>query len=128
MRLVGRFWHKRADVLARVENYVLTRIPEAIEVQIEDPSQLDGHDFPLHCVCVCVCVCVFVVSFSLFCRFLTVSLSVCTVELPADERDTFYQHVPFPHTRLVPYNYCVNFFTRLTAGNVRIYVNLTPIS
>ena len=30
------------DVLARVENYVLTRIPEAIEVQIEDPSQLDG--------------------------------------------------------------------------------------
>jgi len=41
VRLVGRFWHKRVDVLARVENYVLTRIPEAIEVQIEDPSQLD---------------------------------------------------------------------------------------
>ena len=30
-----------ADVLSRVENYVLTRIPEAIEVQIEDPAQLD---------------------------------------------------------------------------------------
>ena len=41
VRLVGRFWHKRADVLARVENYVLARIPEAIELQIEDPSQLD---------------------------------------------------------------------------------------
>ena len=30
-----------ADVLSRVENYVLTRVPEAIEVQIEDPAQLD---------------------------------------------------------------------------------------
>ena len=28
-------------MLARVENYVLARIPEAIELQIEDPSQLD---------------------------------------------------------------------------------------
>lgn len=50
VRLLGRFWHKRVDVLARVQNYVLTRIPEAIEVQIEDPSQLDGWH-----VCLCLC-------------------------------------------------------------------------
>jgi hypothetical protein len=42
VKLVGRFWHKRVDVLSRVENYVLARIPEAIEVQIQDPDQLDG--------------------------------------------------------------------------------------
>ena len=54
MRLVGRFWHKRVDVLARVENYVLTRIPEAIEVQIEDPAQLDGTYLSL-LACASVC-------------------------------------------------------------------------
>jgi hypothetical protein len=45
VKLVGRFWHKRVDVLSRVENYVLARIPEAIEVQIQDPDQLDGSGF-----------------------------------------------------------------------------------
>jgi hypothetical protein len=127
VRLVGRFWHKRADVLARVENYVLTRIPEAIEVQIEDPSQLDGHDFPLHCVCVCLFVCLLFLSLSsaVFSQCLSV---FGTIELPADEWDTFYQHVPFPHTRRVPHDYCVNLSTRLPAGNLRIYVNLTLFS
>mmetsp|Transcript_16041 Transcript_16041/g.32068 ORF Transcript_16041/g.32068 Transcript_16041/m.32068 type:complete len:173 (+) Transcript_16041:27-545(+) len=41
LRLEGRFWHKRADVLARVTNYLLTRIPEIVDVSIEDPAQLD---------------------------------------------------------------------------------------
>mmetsp|Transcript_22432 Transcript_22432/g.56082 ORF Transcript_22432/g.56082 Transcript_22432/m.56082 type:complete len:167 (-) Transcript_22432:85-585(-) len=41
LRLQGRFWHKRADVLARLENYLLMRLPELIEVSIEDPKQLD---------------------------------------------------------------------------------------
>ena len=31
------------DVLARVENYVKTRVPEIVEVSIEDPMQLDGN-------------------------------------------------------------------------------------
>ncbi|EKX46501.1 hypothetical protein GUITHDRAFT_152388 [Guillardia theta CCMP2712] len=43
VRLVGRFWHKRSDVLARVENYVKTRVPEIVEVSIEDPMQLDDN-------------------------------------------------------------------------------------
>ena len=43
---MGRFWHKRVDVLSRVENYVLTRIPEAIELQIQDPDMLDGPPAP----------------------------------------------------------------------------------
>ena len=41
-------------MLARVENYVLTRIPEAIEVQIEDPAQLDGTYLSL-LACASVC-------------------------------------------------------------------------
>ncbi len=66
VRLTGRFWHKRAgltksfqdlesamlnaiciitDVLARAANYLVTRIPEIVEVNIEDPSQLDGDLF-----------------------------------------------------------------------------------
>ncbi|KAJ1470706.1 hypothetical protein T484DRAFT_1641030, partial [Baffinella frigidus] len=40
--LSGRFWHKRVDVLARVANYLTTRIPEVVEVYIQDPEQLDG--------------------------------------------------------------------------------------
>ena len=74
-------------------------------------------------VCVCVCVCVLFLSLSS--AVFSVSLSVSgTIELPADERDAFYQHVPFPHTRRVPYDDCFN----LTAGNLRIYANLTLIS
>ncbi|KAE8098626.1 hypothetical protein FH972_016671 [Carpinus fangiana] len=39
--LKGRFWHKRSDVLARVANYLKQRIPEILEVDIEDEKQLD---------------------------------------------------------------------------------------
>ncbi|XP_024388853.1 uncharacterized protein [Physcomitrium patens] len=41
LRLSGRFWHTRSMVLARVANYLQKRIPEIVEVQIEDESQLD---------------------------------------------------------------------------------------
>ena len=41
LRLKGRFWHKRADVLARVAAYLRRRIPDIIEIDIEDDSQLD---------------------------------------------------------------------------------------
>lgn len=41
VRLSGRFWHKRSDVLMRVSSYVLERIPEAVDVGIEDEAQLD---------------------------------------------------------------------------------------
>ena len=44
VRFTGRFWHARADVLARIENYVLERIPEAVSVDIEDVAQLDDAD------------------------------------------------------------------------------------
>lgn len=39
--LKGRFWHKRSTVLARVGNYLKQRIPEILEVEIEDEKQLD---------------------------------------------------------------------------------------
>ncbi|XLS98070.1 hypothetical protein HN51_040805 [Arachis hypogaea] len=39
--LKGRFWHKRSDVVARVANYLKQRIPEILEVDIEDEKQLD---------------------------------------------------------------------------------------
>ncbi|RVW46223.1 hypothetical protein CK203_086712 [Vitis vinifera] len=39
--LRGRFWHKRSTVLARVANYLKQRIPEILEVDIEDEKQLD---------------------------------------------------------------------------------------
>ncbi|KAL5155563.1 hypothetical protein HKD37_19G054634 [Glycine soja] len=39
--LKGRFWHKRSTVLARVANYLKHRIPEILEVDIEDEKQLD---------------------------------------------------------------------------------------
>ncbi|KAF7818834.1 NifU-like domain-containing protein [Senna tora] len=39
--LKGRFWHKRSTVLARVGNYLKNRIPEILEVDIEDEKQLD---------------------------------------------------------------------------------------
>ncbi|GAV76631.1 hypothetical protein CFOL_v3_20104, partial [Cephalotus follicularis] len=39
--LKGRFWHKRSTVVARVGNYLKQRIPEILEVDIEDENQLD---------------------------------------------------------------------------------------
>ncbi|EPS66435.1 hypothetical protein M569_08346, partial [Genlisea aurea] len=39
--LSGRFWHKRSTVLARLGNYLKRRIPEIVEVEIEDEKQLD---------------------------------------------------------------------------------------
>ncbi|KAH7573105.1 hypothetical protein JRO89_XS03G0069900 [Xanthoceras sorbifolium] len=39
--LRGRFWHKRSTVLARLANYLKQRIPEILEVDIEDEKQLD---------------------------------------------------------------------------------------
>lgn len=44
VRLKGRFWHQRSRVVERLENYVLKRIPECIEVVIEDAQQLDDAD------------------------------------------------------------------------------------
>lgn len=41
LRLQGRFWHKKADVLARVAAYLQRRIPDIMEIDIEDESQLD---------------------------------------------------------------------------------------
>ncbi|KAH7387064.1 hypothetical protein KP509_16G003200 [Ceratopteris richardii] len=41
LRLSGRFWHQREVVLARLANYLQKRIPEIMDVQIEDESQLD---------------------------------------------------------------------------------------
>ncbi|XP_050218416.1 uncharacterized protein LOC126669116 [Mercurialis annua] len=39
--LKGRFWHERSLVLARLGNYLKQRIPEIVEVEIEDEKQLD---------------------------------------------------------------------------------------
>uniref|UniRef100_A0A7N0THY1 Uncharacterized protein n=1 Tax=Kalanchoe fedtschenkoi TaxID=63787 RepID=A0A7N0THY1_KALFE len=41
LRLRGRFWHERSLVLARLANYLKQRIPEILEVDIEDEKQLD---------------------------------------------------------------------------------------
>ncbi|KAL9411102.1 hypothetical protein AB3S75_044814 [Citrus x aurantiifolia] len=41
IRLRGRFWHKRSTVIARLANYLKQRIPEILEVDIEDEKQLD---------------------------------------------------------------------------------------
>ncbi|XP_021775263.1 uncharacterized protein LOC110739117 [Chenopodium quinoa] len=41
IRLRGKFWHKRSTVVARLENYLKQRIPEILEVDIEDEKQLD---------------------------------------------------------------------------------------
>jgi hypothetical protein len=40
IKLKGRFWHQRTTVLDRVANYLQQRIPEIIDVQVEDPWQL----------------------------------------------------------------------------------------
>ncbi|THU51991.1 hypothetical protein C4D60_Mb06t36900 [Musa balbisiana] len=41
IRLKGRFWHMRNTVLERISNYLKNRIPEILEVDIEDEKQLD---------------------------------------------------------------------------------------
>lgn len=41
IRLRGKFWHTRSMVLARLDNYLKQRIPEILEVDIEDEKQLD---------------------------------------------------------------------------------------
>eukprot|EP00977_Amphora_coffeiformis_P010112 scaffold2357_cov167-Amphora_coffeaeformis.AAC.20 len=40
VRLKGRFWHTRNTVLDRVSNYLQQRIPEIVDVDVEDPYQL----------------------------------------------------------------------------------------
>jgi len=40
LRLKGRFWHERTTVLERVSNYLQQRIPEIIDVTVEDEWQL----------------------------------------------------------------------------------------
>jgi hypothetical protein len=40
LRLKGRFWHERTTVLNRVASYLQGRIPEIIDVVVEDPWQL----------------------------------------------------------------------------------------
>lgn len=40
IRLKGRFWHQRTTVLDRVANYLQQRIPEIIDVTVEDEWQL----------------------------------------------------------------------------------------
>ena len=44
IRLGGRFWHKRSDVVTRVANYLIERIPEICDVEVEDAAQLDDAD------------------------------------------------------------------------------------
>ena len=44
IRLGGRFWHKRSDVVQRVANYLIERIPEICDVEVEDAAQLDDAD------------------------------------------------------------------------------------
>ena len=44
VRLKGRFWHQRSRVVERVSSYVLERIPECVDVIIEDAEQLDDAD------------------------------------------------------------------------------------
>lgn len=40
IRLKGRFWHTRPAVLDRVSNYLMQRIPEIVDVTVEDEWQL----------------------------------------------------------------------------------------
>ena len=44
VRLTGRFWHQRSRVVERVSSYVLERIPECVDVEVEDAAQLDDAD------------------------------------------------------------------------------------
>lgn len=41
LRLQGRFWHQRDMVLARMAAFLKQNIPEIMDVEIEDESQLD---------------------------------------------------------------------------------------
>eukprot|EP00814_Leptocylindrus_danicus_P011644 CAMPEP_0116040110 /NCGR_PEP_ID=MMETSP0321-20121206/24126_1 /TAXON_ID=163516 /ORGANISM="Leptocylindrus danicus var. danicus, Strain B650" /LENGTH=207 /DNA_ID=CAMNT_0003519787 /DNA_START=20 /DNA_END=643 /DNA_ORIENTATION=- len=38
LKLKGRFWHQRPTVLARVGAYIMGRIPEVIDVVVENPD------------------------------------------------------------------------------------------
>ena len=40
LRLHGRFWHERTTVLRRVAAYLVGRIPEIIDVTVDDEWQL----------------------------------------------------------------------------------------
>ena len=40
LKLHGRFWHQRPTVLNRVGKYIQGRIPEVIDVMVEDPYEL----------------------------------------------------------------------------------------
>lgn len=40
LSLKGRYWHQRTAVLERVGNYLQQRIPEIVDVTVEDPYQL----------------------------------------------------------------------------------------
>mmetsp|Transcript_5491 Transcript_5491/g.7424 ORF Transcript_5491/g.7424 Transcript_5491/m.7424 type:complete len:166 (+) Transcript_5491:209-706(+) len=40
LRLEGRFWHERSMILARMGTYLMEKIPEILDVDIEDESQL----------------------------------------------------------------------------------------
>ena len=39
---MNRFWHERTAVLARIENYLCQRIPEIVEVIIDDEETLSN--------------------------------------------------------------------------------------
>ena len=41
LRLSGAFWHRRETVLGRAAMYINARIPEILEVNVEDPSELE---------------------------------------------------------------------------------------
>jgi hypothetical protein len=40
LHLKGRFWHQRPTVLARVRAYLMGRIPEIVDVIVEDEYEL----------------------------------------------------------------------------------------
>jgi len=40
LKLKGRFWHQRPTVLARVSSYLIERIPEIVDVMVDDPWEL----------------------------------------------------------------------------------------
>ena len=44
LRFEGRFWHARPTVLARLANFLQNRIPEIVDVVVEDPIMLTEDD------------------------------------------------------------------------------------